>query len=168
MSLEVSLKMKTMFSPDDDVTTEFLQFISATSSHLRIAIYGLHLPVLIDEILKLHNNKIDVAFVCDETQADGHYERPEVVQLKAAGVPIKIGTSSKHRIMHNKFVVQDQASVWSGSWNFSSTASLESNQADLIYSVDRATLFLSKWQEMWDWIDKNEEAIQDKFNAPTP
>lgn len=161
MSLDVGLKMSTFFSPDDDTQQVFLDFINETQSHLRIAIYGLHLPPLIDSILALHSKGVNVALVCDHTQARGKYERPEIQQLVDAGVPLLEGTSERHHIMHHKFAVRDKSSVLSGSWNFSQSASLESNYFDIVESSDRAALFLSKWQEMWDWINANEQKYQE-------
>ena len=160
MSAEVGLKVATYFSPDDDTQRVFLDFVRQARSHLRIAIYGLHLPPLIDELVNLHRSGVDVALVIDHTQARGKYERPEVEQLRAAGIPLVEGTSEKHHIMHHKFAVRDGVSVLSGSWNFSESASLESNYFDVVDSDVRAQLFLSKWQEIWDWVSTHEQQYQ--------
>ncbi|KPV42032.1 phospholipase D-like domain-containing protein [Alicyclobacillus ferrooxydans] len=161
MSAEVGLKVATYFSPDDDTQRVFLDFIRQARSQLRIAIYGLHLPPLIDELVNLHRSGVDVALVIDHTQARGKYERPEVEQLRAAGVQLLQGTSEKHHIMHHKFAVRDGVSVLSGSWNFSESASLESNYFDVVDSDVRAQLFLSKWQEIWDWVSSHEQKYQE-------
>jgi phosphatidylserine/phosphatidylglycerophosphate/cardiolipin synthase-like enzyme len=160
MAFEHGFKMGTYFSPNDNTEEIFLDFIRNTKSHLRIAVYGLHLPKLIDELIALHNAGVDVALVVDHTQARGKYERPEIVQLRQAGVPLVEGTSTHHRIMHHKFVVRDKVDVLAGSWNFSQSASEESNWFDIIHLEERAKLFLSVWQEMWDWISANESQYQ--------
>jgi phosphatidylserine/phosphatidylglycerophosphate/cardiolipin synthase-like enzyme len=121
----------------------------------------LHLPPLIDELIQLHKRGVDVALVCDHTQARGKYEHPEIEQLRAAGIPLVEGTSQKHKIMHHKFAVRDKTTVLSGSWNFSLSASEENNYFDIVESPERAALFLSKWQEMWDWIVENEPQLQE-------
>ena len=161
MALDVGLRMSTYFSPDDDTQQVFLDLIRSTKQHLRIAIYGMHLPPLIDELLALHKEGKDVALVIDHTQARGTYEHPEIEQLRSAGVPILEGTSDHHKIMHHKFAVRDKETVLSGSWNFSESASLESNYFDVVESPDRAALFLDKWQEMYDWINTHEQKYQD-------
>lgn len=156
MRLKMKAQISTFFSPDDDTQKVFLDFIRSTKKHLRIAIYSLHLPPLIDDLIQLHRSGVDIALVCDLSQAKGKYERPEIEQLRLAGVPLVVGTSQKHKIMHHKFTVKDKIAVESGSWNYSLSASEESNYFDIIESSERAELFLSKWQEMWDWISKNE------------
>jgi phosphatidylserine/phosphatidylglycerophosphate/cardiolipin synthase-like enzyme len=161
LSAEVGLKVATYFSPDDDTQKVFLDFIRSTKQKLRIAIYGLHLPPLIDELINLHRNGVDVAIVIDHSQARGKYTRPEVEQLRAVGIQLLEGTSDEHKIMHHKFAVRDGASVLSGSWNFSLTASEESNYFDVVDSDVRAQLFLSKWQEIWDWVAAHEQQYQE-------
>ena len=162
MALTTGLSISTYFSPDDDTQAAFLQFIQAVQSHLRIAIYGMHLPPLIDDLIALHKRGVDVALVCDSTQAAGKYEHPEILQLLDAGIPLLVGTSTRHRILHHKFAVRDKNTVLAGSWNFSESSSMEDNYFDIVQSSDRAALFLSKWQEMWDWVDSHEKSKQPK------
>ncbi len=162
MPVDVGLRVRTLFSPDDDVQAEFLHFIQGTENHLRIAIYGLHLPPLIQDLIVLHQRGIDVALVIDHIEAHGTAEHPEVEALRQAGVPLLEGTSSRGRILHHKFAVRDKQSVWAGSWNFSLSASLEDNWADCVDNADRAALFLSKWQEIWDYIKAHDQ----RWNTP--
>lgn len=152
----------TVVSPDDDTQNEFINFIKGTTSHLRIAIYGMHLPPLIDALLQLHKDGKDIALVIDHTQARGTYEKPEVLQLLASGIPLMEGTSQKHRIMHHKFAVRDHTETLAGSWNFSESASDESNYFDIVYSPDRAKMFLGIWQEIWDFMSTKEQKYQEK------
>lgn len=158
--LETGFRIQTLFSPDDDTHKAFIDFLKGTKEHLRIAIYGFHLPDAMETIIDLHQRGVDVALVMDHTQARGTYECPEVEQMRSAGVPLLEGTSQKHRILHHKFAVRDKTSVLSGSWNFSLSASDESNYFDIVESPERGALFLSKWQEMWDWIQVHESQYQ--------
>jgi phosphatidylserine/phosphatidylglycerophosphate/cardiolipin synthase-like enzyme len=162
MSISTKAQIHTFFSPDDDTQKVFLDFIRSTKQHLRIAIYSLHLPPLVDDLIQLHRSGVNIALVCDHSQAEGRYEHPEIEQLRLAGVPFVVGTSQKHKIMHHKFAVKDKVAVESGSWNFSLSASEESNYFDIIESWDRAATFLSKWQEMWNWISENEPQLENR------
>lgn len=157
----MELDIETYFSPDEDTKGKFLEFIQGTQTHLRIAIYGLHLPELVDSLIKLHNQGVDVALVCDHTQARGTYERPEILQLRAAGIPLWEGTSQKHRILHHKFAVRDQDTVLAGSWNFSQSASDEANYFDIIKQAVRAQRFLKIWDELAEFIKLHEGQYQD-------
>lgn len=160
MALEVGLRISTFFSPDDPCQDVLLDFVCQTQQHLRVAMYGLHLPPLIDALLALHAAGKDVALVLDHTQAAGHAEKPEVQALLAAGVPLRIGTSQKHAILHHKFFVRDKSAVLAGSYNASLGAAKEANYFDVVDNADRATLFLAKWQELWDFISAHEAVYQ--------
>lgn len=151
----------TYFAPDEDTQQIFIDYIKETKSHLRIAIYGMHLPPLIDALLDLHKKGVDIGLVIDHTQARGTYENPELKQLLAAGIPLMEGSSQHHKIMHHKFVVRDKEITLSGSWNFSLSASDENNYFDVIYSPSRAEKFLSIWQEIWDFMSAKENKYQE-------
>ena len=152
VAVEAGLTIRTLFSPDDDVQGEFLQWLATTRDFFRGAIYGFHLPQAKQHLIALHQRGGDVALVIDHIEAHGQAEGPDVADLREAGVPLLEGTSTRDRIMHHKFAIQDHRSVWAGSWNWSLTAQLESNYVDIIDNPDRAALFLSKWQEIWDYM----------------
>lgn len=147
---------QTFFSPDDDVLGAFLKFIGSAQKLIRIADYSFNLAPLVDLLIAKHQAGVDVALVLDRTQAAGTTEKPQVERLRAAGVPLRIGTSSKRKIMHCKFAVVEEDWVSSGSWNYTGTASDENNVLDLEHNATRATAFLAYWQEMWDWISQNQ------------
>jgi len=153
----------TYFSPDEDTDSVFLDYIAQTKTHLRIAVYGFHLPKLTDLLIILHRKGVDVAVVCDHIQARGKAEIIEIEKLLAAGVKLVEGTSQKHKIMHHKFAVRDKTTVLSGSWNFSLSAGEESNYFDIIEHEARSDRFLQIWQEMYDWITTHEEQYQERM-----
>jgi phosphatidylserine/phosphatidylglycerophosphate/cardiolipin synthase-like enzyme len=158
---DVGLRVQTWFSPDQDCQSALVAFVGGTREHLRVAMYGFHLPPVRDQLIALRARGADVALVLDHSQAEGRAERADVEALRAAGVPLVVGTSQRHRIMHHKFFVRDRADVLAGSYNASLTAALEANYFDVTRSSERAALFLAKWQALWDWIRANEPQDQE-------
>lgn len=157
----IDFGIRTLFSPDDDTAGEFIKWLSGAQKSIHIAIYGFHLPNLLEVLIAKQKDGVGVHLVMDRTQAMGHAEHPEVDELIKNGVDVVIGTSQKHRIMHNKFTVVDELEVEDGSWNYSESASLESNVQNYVRSKERAALFLDKWNEIHDWILKNEPKYQE-------
>lgn len=147
---------KTYFSPQDDTLKAFLSFIQTARHKIRIADYSFNLEPLVDLLIEKHKSGVDVQLVLDKSQSEGATEKPAVKRLKQARVSFVIGTSSKHKIMHNKFTIIDDAWVQSGSWNYTNAASDEDNFFDIEHSVDRAKFFTADWQAMYDWIYQNE------------
>ena len=147
---------KTYFSPQDDTLKAFLDFIGTAKKKIRIADYSFNLDPLVDLLIEKHKAGVDVMLVLDKSQSAGTTEKPEITKLREAKVPFVLGTSDKHKIMHNKFTILDDQWVQSGSWNYTNAASDEDNFFDIEHSVDRATFFTADWQKMYDWISKNE------------
>ena len=147
---------KTYFSPDDDTQNAFLQFLQSATKKILIADYSFNLQPVVDLLISKHQSGIEVRLILDRTQAAGRSEEPEVQQLRSAGIPLAVGTSSLRKIMHNKFTIVDDTWVESGSWNYTGTASKEDNFFDIENSPDRAVAFATYWQKMHDWIAKNE------------
>ena len=147
---------KTYFSPDDALDQALLDLVKSATSSIRIADYSFNLIPLVDDLIAKHEAGVDVKLVLDRSQAGGKTERLQLNRLEQAGVPFVEGTSEKHRIMHNKFCVVDNEWVLAGSYNFTSLAESENNYFDIEHSPERAQVFLTQWQKLWDWIEQNE------------
>ncbi len=151
---------KIYFSPDDDTVDAFLAFIKSATKKILIADYSFNLDPLVEVLMQKHQEGVDVQLVLDRSQAAGSTEKPEVAKLKAAGISYVVGTSDKHKIMHNKFTIIDDTVVQYGSWNYTKAASDENNFFVVENNSDIAAVFKNHWQEMWDWISKNEGGVQ--------
>lgn len=146
-----------MWSPNDKIDQEFIKFLEGATRKLRLADYSFNLKAATDTLIEKHRAGVDVQLVLDHSQAAGHTEVPLVKALKEAGIPMMVGTSPAHKIMHDKFAVKDDRVVFWGSWNFTQAATLENNVAEITNDTELASAFTQRWQEMWDWIEANEK-----------
>ena len=146
---------KTYFSPQDDTLKAFLAFVRTAKHKIRVADYSFNLEPLVDLLIEKQRAGIDVQLVLDKSQSAGASEKPAIKRLHTAKVPMVLGTSDKHKIMHNKFTVVDDEWVQSGSWNYTNAASDEDNFFDIEHSAERAKFFTDDWQRMYDWIRRN-------------
>lgn len=147
---------KFYFSPQDDIGAVFVKFIQGAKKEILIADYSFNLVPLVDLLLEKAKLGVDVRLVLDRSQSKGKTEEPEVARLKEAMVPMVIGTSEDHRIMHDKYAVVDGSWVEHGSWNMTKVASLESNFIVIEHNTQIAGIFAQDWEFQWDWIEKNE------------
>lgn len=144
---------QTYFSPADKTTEAYLRFLDTAKVKVRIAIYSFNMDAIVTKLIDLHKRGVDVALVLDRSQAAGTAsERTEVAKLQAAGVPLVIGTSDHHQIMHSKFTVIDDEWTQSGSWNYTNRASDQDNFFDIEHNPERAAAFTATWEKMWLWI----------------
>lgn len=148
---------KTYFAPDDDTINVFLAFVQTAQKKIRIADYSFNMDKLVDVLIQKHQAGLDVSLVLDKSQSAGPTESPEVTKVKQAGIPVVIGTSDQHKIMHHKFCVIDDEWTESGSWNFTDAAAKECNYFDIEHSTDRALMFTQNWQKIHDWIQQHEQ-----------
>lgn len=143
---------KTYLTPYDDAQTPLVDLLLNAKKKIRMADYSYNLANLTAALIHAHQMGVDVSLVLDKSQAGGKTEVPEIAQLKAAGVPMVIGSSSKGKIMHCKFVVVDDTTTASGSYNYTGTAELEDNFEDIEVNPTRAAAFTAYWQRVYDFI----------------
>ncbi len=107
--------------------------------------FRLNLPTVTDALLQAHRRGVRVRLV-----TDGEYADEEMVRrLQRAGVPVTIRPKGGG-IMHNKFVVVDDAWVWTGSWNLTENCTYRNNNnAVLIASRTLAQNYNTEFEELF-------------------
>jgi len=161
MAATASVTVATWFAPFDDTQAEFLRFVGDAQHSIRTVIYGYHLPTLTDLLIAKHRAGLVVELILDHSQAEGRAERSEVQKLIDADVPLLIGTSPVHRqILHSKFTVVDELAVEFGSWNYSLSASAQSNTMSEIRHDEYAQTFLQHFDRLRAFIQLHEMAMQ--------
>jgi phosphatidylserine/phosphatidylglycerophosphate/cardiolipin synthase-like enzyme len=83
----------------------------------------------------------------DERQAQSQFSKPAVEILRRGGVDIELISMPPYRAMHHKFVVIDDRTVLTGSYNFSSAAT-EDNWENMV-KIEQAKVarsYRSQWQ----------------------
>lgn len=142
----------TYFAPYDDAEGALVKLLESATKKIRLADYSYNLENVTEVLIAKYNAGVDVSLVLDKSQAAGKTESPKIAELTTAGVPMVVGTSEEHKIMHSKFVVVDDEVVVSGSYNFTGTAEHEDNFLDVEQNADRAKAFSDNWQRMHDFI----------------
>lgn len=140
-----------------EVTLEaFLNFIQTAQKTLLIADYSFNLPQFETVLPALKAKGVEIRLVLDKSQSAGSTEKPIITTLQTTGIDMVIGTSSDHKIMHNKFCVIDGETSQYGSWNYTVSASDEDN----FYFIDKtpqvASALTAAWQRMYTYITTKE------------
>lgn len=142
-------------APDDDTQAAFISFIQGAKDQILVADYSFNLPQFTTIMPTLKANGVDIKFVLDRSQSFGKTEKPIVQQLKDDGFDVVIGTSDKHQIMHDKFVIVDDKVLY-GSWNFTTNASKEDNFFIVDPDITITHWFTGIWTKINNWIVANE------------
>lgn len=113
-------------SLDDRLT----DFINTAQSSVDMAIYQLDLENVTQAMLNAKKRGATVRVVTDQSVFEDSKENPSLKSLQKAGIPIVAG--NPNAIMHDKFVVVDNKSVWSGTWNFTDNDTFRYNNVGIV------------------------------------
>ena len=109
-----------------------------------VAIYSLSLNSIRDALIRAHKRGVRVRMVMESDNLD----RTDPQILLDAGIPI-LG-DRREGLMHDKFVIIDNAEVWLGSMNFTdSGAYTDNNNLVRIRSVEMAENYTKEFEEMF-------------------
>ena len=134
--------VKLYFAPSPNIKRGLCDFIRSAKSTVDICIYDLDLNEVADALLDAKAKKVEVRLVTDEDNV----MMAAVEKLKRAGVTVV--PDNRPAIMHNKFVVVDAKSIWTGSYNFTVNGTRKNdNNALILESPEIAACYLSKFNE---------------------
>jgi len=112
-----------------------------------IAVYELNSLAIYQEILHAEARGLRVRIVADDEHGlddDAAYLR----DLRAAGIALV--TDERSALMHNKFVILDGRSVWTGSWNYTVNGSYRNNNNVFVMeSALAAAAYQAEFEEMF-------------------
>ncbi len=132
------------FTPGPDCENNIIQRINE-SDKIDIAVYSITNPKITNAIIGAYNRGADIRLITDKTQAKG--KKSLVADLKKAGIPIL--TNKKHKIEHNKFAVFDDDIVVSGSYNWTTNASVNNSENCLFFKQPHQE-YSNRFQYLWN------------------
>lgn len=122
-----------------------INVINSAQRSLDVAIYELNLDEVGDALLTAQKRGVAVRLVTD---SDSLEEDETLIRLEKTG--LKIVPDERNPIMHNKFVVVDGQSVWTGSWKFTLNDTYRNNNHGLyLRSPELAQNYAAEFNEMF-------------------
>ena len=97
---------------------DLVAFIDEASGTIDVAVYKLDLADVVDALARAKDRGARVRLVTDSDSLEkrGEAGSPSAFDLlRDAGIPVI--TDDRSGTMHNKFVIRDGDTVWTGSWN---------------------------------------------------
>lgn len=151
--------IETLFTPYDDGIGNYLSFLDKAQKSVHIAVYSLTHDDITAKLIELKNTRgVVVRVLLDQSQSGGADAKEQIEKLRGNGIEVVIGKSESYgQIMHHKYTVVDGLWTWSGSWNYSNSASKQANEVDLIKSESRAKKFLDNWEQMYKFMKAREK-----------
>lgn len=134
------------------IAGKLIEKINAAANSIHIAAFEFDLTPIAEALIAARQRGVDVRWVTDDEsglEADEDPDRGQFVLLQEAG--IEVVADSRSALMHNKFIVFDRQTVWTGSTNFTISAVFQqNNNAVVIHSPEIAAMYEREFFEMWD------------------
>lgn len=153
-----------LFAPEDDVATAFLQGAAAEQTELCVLAYSFTLATLVGQLLANHKRGLLQYVLADLSQSKDGEDHAALVQVFTAGIPTLIGTAPSGNILHSKVMLgESQNLVFTGSYNFSQSAAVEDNAAQVFVDLVVWQAFRAHFQTAWQFVAQHEP--QDQLKA---
>ena len=136
----------------NSVEGKLIEKINAAQNSIHIAAFEFDLTPVAEALIAARQRGVDVRWVTDDEnglEADEEPGRGQFAMLSDAG--IEVHADDRSALMHNKFIVFDYQTVWTGSTNLTNNGIFkQENNALVIHSPVIAAMYEKEFQEMWN------------------
>lgn len=130
------------FSPNGGATENLVKAINNATESIYLQGYSFTSVPIAKALIDAHNNGRHVEVILDKSDVTG--KGSVLPTLRGHGIPTYI--DDKHAIAHNKIVIIDHVTVFTGSFNFTNAAE-HSNAENSIRLTDAriASVYMENW-----------------------
>ena len=129
-----------------------IQKINAAQNAIHIAAFEFNLTPVAEALIAARQRGLDVRWVTDDEfglEADEEPGRGQFSAMQNAGIEIR--ADNRSALMHNKFIIFDYQTVWTGSTNLTQNGVFkQENNVVVLRSPEVAAIYEREFQEMWD------------------
>jgi mitochondrial cardiolipin hydrolase len=138
---------KVFFSPGHEIQESVYTLLKDSGSSVYLCVFTITDDRLASEIRACHKRGVKVKLITDDEKINDRGSN--IHALKKAGIPVKTDRSRYH--MHNKFGIMDGRIVFTGSFNWTYTASRH-NQENLLTTsnFDIVQQYQVEFNRLWN------------------
>lgn len=143
-------KLSIRFTPSvefdpDGVEQQLIDMIAQAERSIDLCLFEFSLPRVAQALVEAHQRGVEVRMVYDNREE----HQPALHTVKSAGIETR--SDGRSAYMHNKFIIVDEARVWTGSTNVAPggvyvgdnhTLTFESERLAAIYKVEFEEMFV--------------------------
>lgn len=144
-----SSRTEIAFSPDAGSEELVVKVIDSTSKTLHLAAYSFTSPAIVHALLQARKRGVDVQVVVDEKGNKSKSSLSALNLLIGAKIPTR--TISAYAIHHDKYIIADEETVETGSFNYSKAAATSNSENVIVIwnNPTVAAVYLSHWRDRW-------------------
>jgi len=138
--------VEVLFSPDDGVARRLVQLIGEADETVVVLAFAFTSDPLAEALLESQERGVQVRGVIERDQADA--AGAEYFRLLGAGADVRLDNSTGN--LHHKVIILDEATVVTGSYNFTRSAEQANDEALLIlHSPILAAAYLEEFDRLY-------------------
>lgn len=123
--------------------------IDQTRESLDIAVFEMNSEPIYQALLEAHQRGVALRIVTDDEHGLNDSKNVALRQLQAAGIPLV--DDGRSGLMHNKFMILDGRTVWTGSWNYTVNGAYRNNNNALVLESEvAAAAYRTEFDEMFE------------------
>jgi phosphatidylserine/phosphatidylglycerophosphate/cardiolipin synthase-like enzyme len=133
------------------IPEKLIDHIDQAQHTIHIASFEFNLTPVAEALIDAHKRGVEVQWVTDDEygiEADEEDGRGQFAMLEKAGIEVK--DDERGALMHNKFWIFDNQTVWTGSTNITANGNFRNNNNVLVIdSPEVAAIYEREFAEMW-------------------
>ena len=143
---------RAFFSPGDDCRNAIVQQMNLSLRNLKICVFTISDDAITRAILNAHRKGVSIRIITDNDKSFD--QGSDIRQLAGEGIPVKMDVTRNH--MHHKFMVSDNKSLVTGSYNWTLSAA-RFNHENIVVTKEEGVIesfsrgFDQLWEEMVDF-----------------
>jgi phosphatidylserine/phosphatidylglycerophosphate/cardiolipin synthase-like enzyme len=139
------------FSPGEACRTAIIHLIDSAISQLQICVFTISDDSITKSLLAAHQKRVLIKVITDNDKSLD--VGSDVEQLAKAGIAVKMDTTANH--MHHKFMVADQRTLITGSYNWTLSAARYNHENILVTrEVGVIKSFSRQFDKLWNEMKK--------------
>jgi cardiolipin hydrolase len=135
------------FSPGDACRNTIIRNIETATEKLHICVFTISDDSITNSLLTAHKKGVSIKLITDN---DKSYDvGSDIQQLARAGIAVRMDATPNH--MHHKFMVSDQRSLITGSYNWTLSAA-RYNHENIIVTREASVVksFTQQFDQLWN------------------
>lgn len=134
------------FSPGETCRNVIIKQISSAISRVQICVFTISDDTITDAILTTHRKGVEIKIITDNDKSED--EGSDIARFAKLGIPVKMDTTPNH--MHHKFMVTDERTLITGSYNWTRSAA-RYNHENILLTQDGGAVksYLKEFEQLW-------------------
>lgn len=133
------------------IPEKLIERINNAQQAIHIAAFEFNLTPVAEALIAAHERGVDVRWVTDDEhgiEADEEDGHGQFAMFEDVGIEVK--DDGRGALMHNKFIIFDYQTVWTGSTNITENGNFRNNNNVIVIQSTRlAAIYELEFDEMW-------------------